>query len=519
MKTKKPLLLAAFTLVLVALVVGIAGLALAATEAPDNHQAIPVVGTVEFSTWTGPAFPAPDASGNFVWPDQELTYNLHGDLEGTYVLTATWYGSVVSPDYTFEGQATFTGKVASRRTSWMTDVEGSGVMHDGYEFAGLQSWISTITSSAGPLSHMRGEITVQDRYGHGDGSDYTTYTGTLDLAAPSFSDAPTTHPYYEAISDIADLGIINGYPGGTFKPDKPVTRQQFAKMIVLTGDYPVSESDICAFTDVLKGDATTCYPDNFVSVCAAHGITTGKTATVFDPNSSISRYQAITMVVRAADDLLPGLLVAPPAGWKATGAWGNDDIHGPNAARAEYNGLLDGLNLAVLDPNGGMTRGQVAQVLDNLLTELSPTQAFRGSLNGECVFLPGSAVNLPDNPNPPYIYTISHAVGIASHLGEAVMDSHHPTPPADTIAGGKMTLTAANGDKLYIDYDGTAPPPTQGVPSTVVVTGTFDITGGTGRFANADGEAGYTAWIEFSGDMLSPLPWHGVWYWDGSISY
>ena len=149
----------------------------------------------------------------------------------------------------------------------------------------------------------------------------------------------------------------------------------------------------------------------------------------------------------------------------------------------------------------------------------SAERPFKGTVSGEVVFLPGNVAGLPDNPNPPYIYTISHAVGTVPHLGRTVMDSYHPTPPADSITGGIMTMTAANGDKLYITYDGYAPPPVQGIPSTVVVTGTFTVDGGTGRFADASGKAEYTAHVEFAGDFASPVPWPGVWRWNGKISY
>ena len=189
-------------------------------------------------------------------------------------------------------------------------------------------------------------------------------------AGGGFPDVPATHVHYAAVSDLAGRGIIAGYADGTFGPDNPVSRQQFAKMVVLTGGYPVSEADICPFGDVSKSGAGSLFPDNYVAVCAARGITTGKSARLFDPYSSITRLQVVSMVARAADDLRSGLLTAPPAGWTGTARWAADPTHGANAARCEYGGLLAGLDLADLDPSGAMTRGEVAQVLHNLLGRL-----------------------------------------------------------------------------------------------------------------------------------------------------
>ena len=125
------------------------------------------------------------------------------------------------------------------------------------------------------------------------------------------------------------------------------------------------------FADVTIGGAGTFYPDNFIAVCAAKGITTGKTATTFDPGDNITRLQVISMVVRMADNLQPGLLAAVPEGLALRVGWADDPTHGANAARAEYNGLLAGLDLSALSPTGNMSRGEVAQVLYNLLGKLT----------------------------------------------------------------------------------------------------------------------------------------------------
>jgi hypothetical protein len=185
------------------------------------------------------------------------------------------------------------------------------------------------------------------------------------VEAPLFPDVDVGYLYYAAVQDLALNGIINGAPGGLFLPGDPVTRQQFAKMIVLGGDYPVSEYNVCTFKDVAKGGAATLYPDNYVAVCAANGITIGKTATRFDPYTSITRAQVLTMVVRAGQDFKPSAIEEPPSGWKGVLST-KDPTHGANIARAEYNGLLSGIDLSKFSVNGKATRGEIAQVIWNL---------------------------------------------------------------------------------------------------------------------------------------------------------
>jgi hypothetical protein len=189
-------------------------------------------------------------------------------------------------------------------------------------------------------------------------------------AATTFPDVPADHPYYTAISDLATRGIMGGYANGDFGPGDPMLRQQFAKVIVLAGGLPVSEADVCPFTDVPVSGLASLYPDNYIAACAANGITVGKSATTFAPAEPVTRLQVISMVVRLADKLKPGLLDNPPIGILFIGTWPNDDTHGPDARRAIYHGLLDGVDLT-LPGNDPMPRGEVAQVLHNLLVALA----------------------------------------------------------------------------------------------------------------------------------------------------
>jgi hypothetical protein len=185
-------------------------------------------------------------------------------------------------------------------------------------------------------------------------------------AAPTFGDVPETHPYYTAIEGMAAANVINGFPDGTFGPEKLVTRQQFAKMIVLSLGLAVTEQDICSFRDVEKGGPATLYPDNFVAVAAKKGITTGYTDGRFGATDNIKRCQISTMMVRAALNLEPGKLVEAPSGFLSD--WGDiGEPHAPLANTAQYSGLFGELQFDFYkDPFKMATRGEVAQLLWNL---------------------------------------------------------------------------------------------------------------------------------------------------------
>jgi hypothetical protein len=184
-------------------------------------------------------------------------------------------------------------------------------------------------------------------------------------ATPTFTDVPATHPYYAAIGDLANRDIINGKGDGRFYPADPVTRQQFAKMVVKTLGLTVTGDEACPFVDVFPGAGTDpFYPVKYVAVCAQNNITKGADAAHFNPGANISRQQLITMVVRAAG------LSGPPAEYVPSFSAGQFslDEHYQNARKAAYAGLLDGL--VGLGPNYGFaapaSRGECAQLLYNL---------------------------------------------------------------------------------------------------------------------------------------------------------
>lgn len=198
------------------------------------------------------------------------------------------------------------------------------------------------------------------------------------ITLDAFSDVRPLTPYYDAIQGLASEGVIEGYPigGGVsqFRPTNSVFRAQFAKMIVGVLGMNVNENMAAPvnFTDLGADDPGNLYPHEYVWVAYSNNIIKGYTDGSFRPYIPISRGHVVTMTVRAA--LANGLLAPTPADFVQT--WGKDLLseHKANAAMAEYNGLLAGLPLtgAAANGNASMPRGEVAQVLWNLLNLMAP---------------------------------------------------------------------------------------------------------------------------------------------------
>ena len=65
----------------------------------------------------------------------------------------------------------------------------------------------------------------------------------------SFPDIPANHWASTFISRLAELEIIQGYPDGSFQPNKPVTKAEFAAMIAKAFDK-TDEREAIAFRDI-----------------------------------------------------------------------------------------------------------------------------------------------------------------------------------------------------------------------------------------------------------------------------
>lgn len=111
---------------------------------------------------------------------------------------------------------------------------------------------------------------------------------------PSYKDVSKDNWAYSYIEALTATGVVNGF-GDIFKPNEPVTRAQMAKMIALAFQLETQPLTSSPFTDVSESGWYT----EYVTPLLTFNITTGKTATTFAPSDNVTRGQLAAFVNRS----------------------------------------------------------------------------------------------------------------------------------------------------------------------------------------------------------------------------
>lgn len=115
----------------------------------------------------------------------------------------------------------------------------------------------------------------------------------LEQFKASFSDVPQSHWAYPFIGYVSDTGLLTGYPDGTFGVNDTLTRGQFAKIIQTRAGVMYSMD--LPFTDVPKG----AWYEAGVKFLVGAGITKGTSPTTFSPEAAVTRGQLAVFLDRA----------------------------------------------------------------------------------------------------------------------------------------------------------------------------------------------------------------------------
>lgn len=176
------------------------------------------------------------------------------------------------------------------------------------------------------------------------------FTMVGSAGAASYSDVTGTSAEAAAISRLSGLGVLEGYPDGTFGPEKTITRAEFAKIACVTAGLKSVASGMGGSASIFSDVATDHWANGWINVAAAQGFVKGYPDGTYQPEGKITQAEVITVLLRLLgyNDNLPG-------------NWPSDYI-----AKAANLGILDDITFL---SNQDATRGTVAVLASATLDE------------------------------------------------------------------------------------------------------------------------------------------------------
>ena len=255
------------------------------------------------------------------------------------------------------------------------------------------------------------------------------------FAGAAFTDQADIKVENEVVDTLIELGVINGYTDGSFKPNDTVTRAEMAKMIYVlrTGNSDASayNNDKTSFTDVNGHWAA-----GFIKYCQSVGIIAGQSATKFAPDQTVTAQEAAKM-----------LLVTLGYDAKKAGLVGTTWASKTNAL-ADENGLLEDVNTSFTGP---CPRQYAAQLIYNAID--APTVVWRDDAYTTNNYGNG------DNPTIGEKYMGLHSVeGILTYFQkEDGKDTYNATvenitKKDGTALSGKNVIDEQNFSKIAKDF-------------------------------------------------------------------
>lgn len=189
----------------------------------------------------------------------------------------------------------------------------------------------------------------------------------------SFTDDQTINEQNEEIEHLIKLGIITGNEDGEINSEEPITKEQFAKIIVNIAkldDEVKHMKDTTIFPDVSSDR----WSNGYINVVVEKGYLNGNLDGQFHPNDSLTYAEVCTALVK----------VFGYQNNEITGTWPKNYV-----LKAGEIGITDGISLSV---NDKVSRRDVAIMVYNLLNTVSRsnpniTFAQMKELYTECVIL------------------------------------------------------------------------------------------------------------------------------------
>lgn len=175
-----------------------------------------------------------------------------------------------------------------------------------------------------------------------------------------FSDLNSVPWAKQAITTLAEKGVLSGTGDGTFSPNNLITRNEFVKMIVSAFDIEMTDNEL-TYEDIDNSS----WSAKYIAAAVNAGIISGVSETRFGNGMNITRQD--TAVI--ADRLMKykGMDLKP----SSLNFYDADEISEyalESVAKMTYNRIMNGVDDKNFEPKNSTTRAMAAVIIYNLLS-------------------------------------------------------------------------------------------------------------------------------------------------------
>lgn len=231
------------------------------------------------------------------------------------------------------------------------------------------------------------------------------------------------------IKSLTAKAVINGYPDGTFKPDQPVTRAEFATMVAKTFGYK-------AAAKTGASDAANHWAADYIAATTEQKVMNNYSDGTFRPENHLTRSQLVTMLTR--------VLHLGTAQEQYSNDWPTSftDVPADHSAYryveiANKLGLLPNNYQNRFQPEIAATRADAAWTLQSL-SEISVTKGKISSVDPD-----SGLINIQGSNNQPLLNLVTPETVILRNNATASVDS--------LLSGDEVTSIAVpSGDVKFV---------------------------------------------------------------------
>ncbi|MEM7795561.1 MAG: S-layer homology domain-containing protein [Cyanobacteria bacterium P01_C01_bin.118] len=243
-------------------------------------------------------------------------------------------------------------------------------------------------------------------------SPLTTPTPVIAQTRIQFTDVSSSHWARQFILSLAERDIIAGFPDGSFRPDEPVTRAQYAAMVRKAFNQTYIRSST-RFVDV----STNFWAVGAIDEAYRMGFLSGYPNNVFEPNQNIPRAQVLVSLANGLD--YEAVNIASANVYRDSGSiptYATASI----AAATEQQLVVNYPSVQALRPNQTATRADVAAFIYQALASRNQVATVQS----------------------PYIVQVSQTT---------------TTSQSSITSGTSIPVTYPDGDKIVLLPDETLP--------------------------------------------------------------